>query len=501
MAVSNELVTTFEFQGSLSPLTEYNSSFGNAVSLMTKSIGIATVLSGAFLGMANSTLGVVDRLGQLSRNTGTSIEFLQKMGYVASVNGGSVQDLESSVAGLSKRIGEYASLDSGEGKVIFEKLGISIRDTTGEIKKAEAVMDELRGKFQGISKVEQISIAEKLGISQGMLQTLNLTNEQMNKTLAITEAFGTVSEDQANEVMKYNDSLTTLKFGMSAIGQQVSLAFLPQMNNLSDGFIDLLISNKDLVRNGLTTFIDVTSEVIEAVINTGKVIYNIIDETIGFKNALIIAGGAVMWFNKALLMNPLGLIVAGIAAVILIVDDLYTAFTGGKSVIADFFASFNIDIVKTLTGAFNVLKGTWNGLIGIALQLSESVLSLFTILEKGGKFIGLDFGLGIEEQFLKVKGLKEEYQKLSKEQISSAFNNGMKIDQNKDIGSLKIEDTLSKSLENQTTNNSQTSSTNVVNNVTVEVSATNTEMTQKQIEQSITNSLNSANEQFKGKGR
>lgn len=504
MSITNELVTNFEFNGNLNKITEYNTSFGSAISLMTKSIGIATTLSGAFLGLANSTLTTVDRLGQLSRNTNTSVEYLQKMGYVASVNGGSVEALEDSVRGLSERIGEYASMDSGEGKAIFEKLGIAVRNANGEVKTAEVVMDELRGKFQTMSKTEQVSIAQKLGINQGMLQTLNLTNEELEKNIAITEAFGVVTSKQTDEVIKYNDSITTLKFGMSAIGQQISLSFLPQMNNLTRGFNDVLVANKDLIKNGLTTFVDITGEIIEAVMNTGKAFYNIIDETIGFENAIMLAGGAVLWFNRALLRNPIGLVVAAAAGLILIVDDLYTAFTGGESVIKDFFATFNIDIVKTLTGAFNILKGTWNGLIAVALQLSESVMSLFTILEKGGKFVGLDFGLGIEEQYLKIKGLKEEYQKLSKEQMNSAIDGGIKIDNTKEIGT-------SLDMNNPANFNDKgvvrdapvpaNINNNVVNNVNVDVKANNTEMTQQAIEKAIDNSLKSANEQFASKGR
>ena len=103
------------------------------------------------------------------------------------------------------------------------------------------------------------------------------------------------------------------------------------------------------------------------------------------------------------------------------------AFDGGESVIKDFFASFDIDIVKALTGAFDILKGTWNGLIAIALRLSESVLALFAIMEKGGKFAGVDFGLGLEEQYRKVKGLREEYEKLAKEQIGGAFKDGINV--------------------------------------------------------------------------
>ena len=135
-AITNELVTAFKFQGSTAPLTQYNQSFTNSISLMTKGIGIITAVNAAMMGFATSQLRSVDTMGQLSRETGVSIKYLQEMGYVASVNGGSIDSLQSSMRGLSEKIGE-ASINGSED---FNRLGISVRDAQGNVKSTEQVI-------------------------------------------------------------------------------------------------------------------------------------------------------------------------------------------------------------------------------------------------------------------------------------------------------------------------------------------------------------------------
>ena len=437
-AITNELVTNFTFGGSIQPLTQYNASFSNAISLMSKGVGIISAVNTALMGFAASQFTAIDQMGQLSRETGTSIEALQEWGYVASVNGGTVEGLQDSIRGLNERIGEYVSQDSGEGKAIFEKLGISVKNASGEVKNAEDVMLDLRDRFKDISKAEQISIAQKLGINKGMLQTLNLTNEQFDETRNKIRAIGTVSKEDADKVIAFNDAMTTTKMGLNAVGNQVALGMLPNMMNLVDAFNDLLFSNADLITNGLSKTISVLSAVISAVANVGKAIYYGIDYFIGFENALMLAGAAMLYLNRAMLLNPIGLIAAAIAGLVLIVDDLYVAFTGGKSVIQDFFASFNVDIVNVLKTAFDGLKFTLNSVLGFMLRVSESFTSLILLTAQAGNFLGMDIDTKGIEEFKKLQeqtrvNLSAENQKIANDVASRNYTTSQQVTINQNI--------------------------------------------------------------------
>lgn len=433
MAVS-ELVTKIGFVGSLEPLDRLNSGLTTSI----KTIGGVGVAFGA-MGLAlnawvDNQLEATYQTSNFAKELGVSIEAMQEWGYIAKMNGSSAEAVQSSMSSLSEKMGEFAKFDSGEGKEVFEKLGIAVKDSEGKIKSADLVMRDLANSMQGMSASEQKSITAKLGIDESMLQTLRLTNDQFEHLRDRAGKLGIVTEQQAEQVRKYKQSLGELGHGLESIKTQLAIAFTPALTEASNGFTDLLVNNKELIDNGINKTVDVLMSFGRALVNTGKLIYNMIDNTIGFENALMILGAAVLYVNRAMLLNPLGLVIGAVLLAIAVVDDLTVAFEGGESVIADFFASFNVDIVKTLTGAFNVLKGTWVGMIATILRLSEGVLAFFTLLEQGGKHLGVDFDLNIEGQYEKTKSLADKYSQESKDLISGAFNNGIKVDDSKPIG-------------------------------------------------------------------
>jgi hypothetical protein len=540
--VVSDLVNKISFVGSLTPLDKLNAGLTTSI----KSIGLSTVAFGtagiALNAWVKSATDGINSLANLSKDVGVSVEAMQEWGFVASLNGSTAEAVNASILGLSERIGEYANLDSGEGKAIFEKLGISIKDATGNVKTADAVMNDLRKSMQGMGASEQISILNKLGIDKSMIQTLRLTDEQMASLTDRAKALGVVTTEQAQSVIDYQDSLTALSYGLNAVKTQLAIAFTPSLKDTANAFTDLLADNKDLIQNGLSKTIGVLSSFVGALMNTGKLLYNVIDNTIGFKNAMMLLGAAILYVNRAMYLNPLGALIGSIILAIGVVDDLMVAFDGGESVIQDFFASFDIDIVKTLTGAFDVLKGTWNGLIAIVLRLSESVLSLFAILEKGGKFAGVDFGLGLEEQYAKTKLLREEYQKLSKEQLGGAFKDGISINpiENKKLSEITVpnyydnsvlnEKKLNTSINNydnsitnnyqeflapklnqnavlpsSITNNTNTSeapvyNNNQTNNIKIDVKSDNPAIVGQTIRDNLNKELSNANKQFNNGG-
>jgi len=486
--VVSELVNKISFVGSLQPLDRLNAGLTTSI----KAIGLSSVAFGgagiALNAWVKSATDGINNLANLSKDVGVSVEAMQEWGFVASLNGSTAESVNASILGLSERIGEYANLDSGEGKAIFEKLGISIKDATGNVKTADVVMNDLRKSMQGMGASEQISILNKLGIDKSMIQTLRLTDEQMASLTNRARALGVVTTEQAQSVIDYQDSLTALSYGLNSVKTQLAIAFTPSLTKTANAFTDLLAENKDLIQNGLSKTIGVLSSFVGALYNTGRLIYNVIDNTIGFENTLMLLGAAILYVNRAMLLNPIGLVTAAIVLAIGVVDDLMVAFDGGESVIAEFFASFDIDIVKALTGAFDVLKGTWNGLIAIALRLSESVLSLFAILEKGGKFAGVDFGLGLEEQYAKTKLLREEYQKLSEQQLSGAFADGINV-----TPSLNQNAVLP---NNMTNNNSAVNNNNQSNTFNFEIKSDNPVVVGQTIRENLNKELANANKQF-----
>ena len=381
MAVVNELVSRFSFVGDLSPQREFNENLKvSIIGLAGVATGLLAATAGVFA-WAGSVLESIDPLAQLSRETGVAVENIQALGYAASVNGSSLDAVSGSLRELGKRAGEFVQEGGGPAKEIIEKLGLSIKDTNGNIKDTDALLLEVSGKLQGLSQGEKMNVLDKLGIDQSLLQTLSLSSEELSKLTDQAKSFGLVTQEQADAAAAYNDSLTTLRFAMQSIRQQVAVGFAPAMTDLTDRFVTFISTNHELIEGGL-------KYLGEVLVSTTGFLQRMAPFILGVAAAFTVAWLATGGFATVLglVLSPVVLITAAIIALLLIVDDLITAFQGGQSVIADFFMEFfGVDIVPVLQGVVAAFSSMIDGILALIStlfdawkQFSAAIVQVFT---------------------------------------------------------------------------------------------------------------------------
>ncbi len=354
MATATELVTKFVFQGSTQPLTNFNNSLTDTISIAKTS---ALALAGAGAGMfafVSSQIDAIDVLADLSNETGVAIENIQKLGYVAQLSGSSAEAIQGTISALTTKIGLASRGGENEVKKLskeFNQLGISVKDSQGGLKTADTLLFDIQESFSkmDLSVQEKSAFLTRLGIDKSAIQMLSLTTEEMTKLTKEAETFGIVTQAQAEQAQSVNDNLDRMKMATSSVSKQIAISFAPQMLSITDGFMKFLGANQKLIANGLAKVFDIIGSVIGAIVNTITTIFKVIDVMFGWENVLTVLSVAWLILNRAMLMNPIALIVAGIVAVILIIDDLVTAFEGGQSAIRDFFLEwFGWDILPSL---------------------------------------------------------------------------------------------------------------------------------------------------------
>ncbi|WP_257590116.1 phage tail tape measure protein [Salmonella enterica] len=373
MAIVNELITKFGFIGNLAPQETFNANLKASIALLA---GLGTAIQGSAGAMAawfTTVINGVDPLAQLNRETGVAVESIQKLGYAASVNGSSPEAMTNSIREMTKRIGEFVSTGQGEAADVARRLGLNFKDASGKIKDATVTFGDLSDKMQGMSQAEKFSILDKMGIDRSMVQMLSLTRDELSKTMKQAEDWGLVTTEQANAAAGFNDSLTDLRFGYSAVSTQVALSFLPMLKDVVDGMREWLHTNSDLIKNGLHSLGEIVFSLagmirrllpIIALAVAGFTIWKI--AAFGLGNALKLA------------FSPVLLITALIIGVLLVIDDLVVAMQGGKSVIADFFKdNWGIDIVPALKEAKAALLAFINYAIDIFKPLANAIVSMF----------------------------------------------------------------------------------------------------------------------------
>lgn len=354
--VINELVTKFDFKGDTKPLTDFNDGLSGSIKLLA-GIGAATAAAiGAVGAYTASILKSIDPLTQLHRETNVAVATIQELGFVASQTGSDAGALQSTIGSLSQKIGEAAQ----KGSEDFARLGISVRNANGQVKNADQVLDEVRVRFQqlGLSMNEQRGFASALGIDTSLLQMMNLTGNQIAELRAEASAMGTLTNEQAEQATAFNDAMQKMGFAVDAVKQSLAVGLAPEMTRMAGVISDLIAENKEWIIEGLQATAKFIGDLLAA-INRLLPVFGLI--AAGFLIAKIsaIGFGAVM----GAIFSPVVLITAGIIALLVIVDDLIVAFSGGQSVIGDFFKEFLgvdlavvfDDVVEAVSRAFDVV--------------------------------------------------------------------------------------------------------------------------------------------------
>lgn len=373
MAVVNEVVTKFSFQGSLAPQREFNTGLDTSIKLLAGVAAGITAASGAMFAWASSVFDSLDPMVQLSRETGVAIEAIQELGFAADTNGSSLDAVSASLREVTKRVGEFEQLGGGPAKEVVEQLGISFRDATGEIKSADQVMLDLMDTMQGMSQAERFSVLDKMGIDQSLVQMLSLSGDEMDSLTARARRLGIVTQEQADAVADYNTSLGHLKFGMQGIQNMVAVGFAPMMGDLVERFVSLLEANQDLIVNGLNWLGDVVASTM-GMLERMWPIFAAVAAGFAIAKVAAIGFGGVM----SIILSPVVLWTAAILGAILIIDDLIVAFQGGESVIADFFESFfGIDIRPALQAIVSAVMETVDLIIEVFSPAVDSIESMF----------------------------------------------------------------------------------------------------------------------------
>jgi len=377
MAIVTELVNKITFIGSLRPLDRLNAGLDSAIVLGSNfAAGIIASVT-AITAFTVATLSSVDALGQMSKETGIAVEDIQELQYAASVSGSSADAMMSSLTSLTQQIGDAALRGSDD----FNRLGVSVRKSNGEIKNASEVLGDVQDRFQGMSQTEKFSFASSLGIDRSVVQLLSKSGTEIDKLKKKARQLGVVTQQQSEETVKFNNSLTALRFGASAVQRQIAMALAPEIHDLAEGFTSLLIENKSFITDGVKTTVEWVSAAGKAIGNFLSIINSVVEKTIGWKVAL---GG--IGLALAIAFAPTYPVTLAIATLILLVDDLVSAFEGGQSVIADFFQEFfNWDIRKFMHDVVSILKMDVEEIKRTFRQIDEDLKK--TSFYKMGKFV------------------------------------------------------------------------------------------------------------------
>lgn len=313
--------------------------------LGAKIAGLGAIVGGVFGFIVKKTADYGNAAAKTAQRVGVSATAWQELAYVAEQSDVSIEGLETSLGRLNRNL-TAAATGNKTAMTWFKRAGVEIRDSSGRVKTADQVLDEMADTFQKYpdgAKKTAVAIALLGRTGADMIPMLNvgsqgiadLKQEAHDLALVLGDGIPKASEEFSDNILRLWKSLQGLAY---TIGSEL----IPIFDEVVVALKEWIVANRELVagklkewikalRDGLPELKDKFFEVLDSV----KAFIGWIGEKMGtiggFKGALVLLGlylggpliaslavaaSAIASLGAALLATPVGwflLAVAGIA--------------------------------------------------------------------------------------------------------------------------------------------------------------------------------------------
>lgn len=265
------------------------------------------------------------------------------------------------------------------------------------------------GVVTDVSKVEKFSkslakVGAVAGLAVGTLNTaaaaaFSFLDGEIRKTEELAKTKNgliSISKEEIALAKEYQDSTKKLTGTLDLLKNKLALGVAPQMLSITERMNGFLLSNKKLITDGLQKVVKWLFEFAEGTISVFRSLGDLIDKTVGWKNALFILIGVLALVKKAtiraFIVNPITWVMVAIAGLILLIDDLMTYMRGGKSLFGDFWDPF-IKYAKIARDWWKSLSSETQGYIKTIGSVAAGLKVLTTFVPGVGKAFKFAFSM------------------------------------------------------------------------------------------------------------
>ena len=203
---------------------------------------IAGFATGAFANWIKESIDAADAAAETAQTIGISIEAYQGLSFAASTAGVEQEGLTGALTKFNKTISQAAAGGKKQAAA-FADLGLSVRDTNGDMKTADKLMLEVADKFQGYQDgANKTALAQDLFGKSGakLIPLLNSGKEGITELTDQAQRLGLVmSTEAAAAADQFNDNLTVLDGVGRGMANNLAKDLLPALNSISGLMIDM----------------------------------------------------------------------------------------------------------------------------------------------------------------------------------------------------------------------------------------------------------------------
>lgn len=291
----------------------------------------AAFIAGGFIakGVASFVQGQLDFADALSKSSqklGIATDELERFGFMAELNGPSAELLYAGLNKMNKAIG-----DNAKG---FSELGVSLKNTDGSARGTSEVFQDVLGKFGGLeTQGEKTRLAMELFGKSGT-ELLPMLTQGADETARLTQRFeelgGATPQEFLDYSVKIKDAMTEFSLATLGAKQGVVMLLMPSLLKIIKTFSDVVAKTVNFEKRTklLSTGIKLLASMF-AMLKLASLAGNLMKVGRAAMTLKTIFGGF-----KSVLMS------GGLMLAALLIQDLITFATGGKSAIGDFMDAF-----------------------------------------------------------------------------------------------------------------------------------------------------------------
>jgi len=201
---------------------------------------IAVAFAAAASVLIKKSIDSADNFAKMSRSIGVSVESLSGLEFAAKLSGSSFEGLTKSLGRLARTASD-ADNGLATAKRGFDDLGISVTDSSGQLKGTEDILLEVADRFAQMEDgTKKAALAQELfGRSGlGLIPLLNQGAEGIRAMIDEGAEFGQViSTETAQAAEIFNDDLQKLGDSLTGVANTVIENILPMMVDFTGSLV------------------------------------------------------------------------------------------------------------------------------------------------------------------------------------------------------------------------------------------------------------------------
>jgi hypothetical protein len=390
-----ELFTTWGFDIDEKPLNEMESTLKTLKHAVAALITIET--GKRLFEIVSGTAEWGDQVLKTAQKIGMGTQELQAMQYAAKLADVDTGELTIGLKFLNTSLYD-ASQGSAQAQKKFKALGLTYKDSNGNILTVDQSLGQIADKFASMEDgPKKTALAVDLFGRSG-INMIPMLNQGSKNLAAITEEaqqFGLILDEVSiRQGAEFNDNLKRMRGMVLGLRNEIGMQLMPVLGGLIKKFIEWFKLNRTAISKNLALFFSEISKYVGVAWRAFKVLIDVGNRLIGnlggyerftkiLAAGLTAVGAAALWMQVKFLAIPLA-ITGAIAALYILIDDIVGYFNGKDSLIG---RALN-QIQKQFPNAFKFLYDIFYNVgqqFQVLIGVFETIWTWLTNLEQGIK--------------------------------------------------------------------------------------------------------------------